>query len=309
MARLRRKGNPVHGWIIVDKPEGVTSTAVVAAVKRATGAAKAGHGGTLDPIATGVLPVALGEATKTVAYVVDGPKSYRFTLRWGVATDTDDAEGEVIGESPERPNRAAIEAVLSEFIGEIEQVPPVFSAVKVEGKRAYELARAGAPVSLPPRRVVIERVALVALPDRDHAEFEVTCGKGAYMRALARDIARRLGTVGHVAALRRTRVGPFTEENAISLDDLCAFGQISAVLEHLLPVETALDDIPALAVTEQEAGRLRNGQAVSLLRKVDLDRIAALEDGDTVLALTMGKPVALTRYHAGEVRPVRVLNL
>ena len=309
MARRKRKGDPVHGWIVVDKPAGRTSTAVVGAVKRITNAAKAGHGGTLDPIATGILPIALGEATKTVSFVMDGAKGYRFTLAWGVATDTDDREGEAVATSDVRPDRAAIEAVLPQFIGEIEQVPPAYSAIKVGGRRAYDLARKGESVDLAPRRIVIHGLRLTGLIGPESATFEVVCGKGAYMRALARDIAERLGTVGHIAELRRTAAGPFTEAHAISLDELESFGQSAAALEHLLPVETALDDIPALALTEQEAARLRNGQAVSLLRKVDLDRIADLEEGDVVLALAFGRPIALTRYHAGEVRPVRVLNL
>lgn len=309
MGRRRRRGDPVHGWIVLDKPLGMTSTAAVAAVKRLANADKAGHGGTLDPLATGVLPIALGEATKTVSYAVEGDKAYRFTLRWGQETATDDAEGPVVATSARRPGRVEIEAALQGFVGEIEQVPPAYSAIKLHGQRAYDLAREGEPVDLAPRRVRIDAIRLLAMPDADHAEFAVVCGRGAYMRALARDIARALGTAGHVAALRRTQVGPFIEEDAISLDELRAFGQIPAVLEHLMPVETALDDIPALALTELEAGRLRNGQAVSLLRKVDLARIAGFTDGDTVLAVAQGRPVALTRYTAGEVRPVRVLNL
>ena len=309
MAKRKRKGDPVHGWIVVDKPAGRTSTSVVGTVKRITNAAKAGHGGTLDPIATGILPIALGEATKTVSFVMDGAKTYRFTIAWGAATDTDDTEGAVVATSDVRPDRAAIEAVLPQFVGEIEQVPPAYSAIKVGGRRAYDLARKGEVVDLAPRRIAIHELGLTGMAGTDSATFDAVSGKGAYMRALARDIALRLGTVGHIAELRRTAVGPFTENHAISLDELESFGQSAAALEHLLPVETALDDIPALALTEQEASRLRNGQAVSLLRKVDLDRIADLEEGDVVLALTMGKPIALTRYHAGEVRPMRVLNL
>ena len=308
MAR-NRKGQPIHGWIILDKPTGMTSATAVGAVKRRMNANKAGHAGTLDPLATGVLPIALGEATKTVSYIVDGAKRYRFTVRWGVETDTDDSEGPVRRESPVRPGRAEIEAALGGFIGEIEQIPPAFSAIRVDGRRAYDLARHGAPPELAPRKVVVEEFRLTECPDADHAIFEVECGKGTYMRALARDLARALGTAGHLVALRRTRVGPFTEEDAISLDELGENMQSAPALRHLLPVETALDDIPALAVTEVEAGRLRNGQPVSLLRKADLDRIADFRDGDTVLATTGERPVALTRYAAGEIRPVRVLKL
>jgi tRNA pseudouridine55 synthase len=255
------------------------------------------------------LPVAFGEATKTMRYVVDGTKTYRFTLRWGAATDTDDMDGTVIETSDLRPDREAVRGVLPQFLGQIEQVPPRYSAIKVAGERAYNLARDGEDFHLDSRRVRIDALDLVAMDDPDHMTFDVVCGPGAYMRALARDIAQSLGALGHIAALRRTRVGPFHETDAISLDALRSFGQSAAVLEHLLPVETGLDDIPALALTDGEANRLRNGQAVSLLRKMDLDRIAGLTDGDTVLAFGKGKPIALTRYAAGEVHPVRVLNL
>ncbi len=309
MGRRRRRGDPVNGWFIIDKPSGPTSTAVVNEVRRLANAAKAGHGGTLDPLATGVLPVALGEATKTMSYIVDGTKSYRFTLRWGIGTDTDDAEGAVVETSDHRPDADAVRAVLPRFAGEIERVPPRYSAIKVAGQRAYDLARDGESFELEARIVWIERIDLAGMPDPDHAVFEVTCGPGAYMRGLGRDIARTLGTVGHITALRRTRVGPFGEGNAISLDALRSFEDSAAVLQHLLPIETALDDIPALALTDSEARRLQSGQAVSLLRKTDLQRIAGLSDGDTVLALGRGKPIALTRYAAGEVHPVRVLNL
>ncbi len=308
MAR-KRKGQPIHGWIILDKPEDMTSTTAVGAVKRHLDAAKAGHAGTLDPFATGILPIALGEATKTVSYVVDGVKRYRFTIRWGVATDTEDRDGAVTAESDGRPDRAAIEAVLDRFIGEIEQIPPAYSAIKLDGKRAYNLAREGKAPEMPPRMVTIDELRLLEMSDADHAVFEAVCGKGTYIRALARDIALALGTVGHLSALRRTQVGPFDEKSAISLDELRENMHVAAACEYLLPVETALDDIPALAVTDIEAGSLRNGQAVSLLRKADLDRIADLESGDTALAMANGKAVALVRYTAGAIQPVRVLNL
>jgi tRNA pseudouridine55 synthase len=287
----------------------MTSTAAVGAVKRRLDAAKAGHGGTLDPFATGILPIALGEATKTVSYVMDGVKRYHFTVRWGIATDTEDRDGAVTEESNSRPDRDAIEAVLSRFIGEIEQIPPAYSAIKLGGKRAYDLARSGEKPEMPPRMVTIDELRLLEMPDADHATFEAVCGKGTYIRALARDIALILGTVGHLSALRRTQVGPFSEKSAISLDELDENMHVAAACEYLLPVETALDDIPALAVTEIEAGRLRNGQAVSLLRKADLDRIADLENGDTALAMANGTAIALVRYTAGEIQPVRVLNL
>jgi tRNA pseudouridine55 synthase len=305
----KRRGRPIHGWIVLDKPEDMTSTAAVGAVTRRLDAAKAGHAGTLDPFASGILPIALGEATKTLAYALAGVKRYRFTVRWGVATDTEDRDGEVTGRSEVRPNRGAIEAILPRFTGEIDQVPPAYSAIKFGGRRAYDMARKGEAPDMPPRRVTIEGLRLVDMPDADRATFEATCGKGTYIRALARDLALALGTVGHLVALRRTRVGPFNEKSAISLDELGENMHVAAACKYLLPVETALDDIPALAVTETEAGRLRNGQAVSLLRKADLDRIAEFETGDTALAMAGGKPVALVRYGSGEIRPVRVLNL
>jgi tRNA pseudouridine55 synthase len=305
----RRRGRPVHGWLIIDKPGGMTSTAVVNKVKWLLDARKAGHGGTLDPMATGMLPIAFGEATKTVSHVMDGSKSYCFTLRWGAETNTDDAEGETVKQSDVRPDQATVENVLTGFVGRIEQVPPQFSAVKIDGVRAYKLAREDKKVALTAREIDIHDIRIVGTPDADHTEFAVVSGKGAYMRALARDIARAAGGLGHISALRRTSVGPFDADDAISLDELESIGQIAAREQKLLPVETALDDIPALAVTESEAMRLRNGQPVSLLRKVDLQRIAELDNGDTVLAKTRTKPVALVRYAAGEVKPFRVLNL
>jgi tRNA pseudouridine55 synthase len=304
-----RKGRPVHGWLIIDKPIGITSTGVVNRVKRLLDAKKAGHGGTLDPLATGLLPIAFGEATKTVSYVMEGTKTYRFTLRWGIETDSDDAEGDPVIQNDFRPDPDAVEAVLSQFTGRIEQVPPKFSAIKINGVRAYDLARAAKDVPVTSRIIEIHDIRVTATPDADHTVFDVRSGKGAYMRSLARDIARAVGAVGHVAALRRLSVGPFSEKDAISLDELESIGLIAAREEKLLPVETALDDIPALVVTDIEAAQLRNGGAVSLLRKVDLQRIAGFGDGDTALAKTRAKPVALVRYCAGEVKPVRVLNL
>ena len=309
MSRRRKSGQLVNGWIILDKPAGMTSTSAVSAVRHRLDARKAGHAGTLDPLATGVLPIALGEATKTLPYVVDGEKSYQFTLRWGVATTTDDEEGEPLEWSNVRPSRPKIETALSAFVGEIEQVPPIFSAIKVDGERAYDIARRGGNVELAPRRIWIETFRLLDELDSDHARFAVVSGKGAYMRSLARDLARRLGTVGHIAQLRRTAVGGFREAGAISLDELEGFRQSPATFGGLLPVETPLDDIPALALTEQEEVRLRNGQPVPLLKKADFERISAFGEGETVIATAMGKLVALTKYSAGAVRPVRVLNI
>ena len=307
--RRRQRGSAVHGWLVIDKPGGMTSTSVVNKVKWLLDARKAGHGGTLDPMATGILPVAFGEATKTVSHIMDGSKSYRFTLRWGAETNTDDADGEMVKENNFRPDRATVKDVLTRFVGRIEQVPPQFSAVKINGVRAYKLARANRTVALNAREIDIHDIRIISAPDADRTEFAVISGKGAYMRALARDIARAAGGFGHISALRRTAVGPFDAEDAISLDELGSFSQIAAREQKLLPVETALDDIPALAVTESEAVRLKNGQPVSLLRKADLKRIAELDNGDTVLAKTRTKPVALVRYAAGAVKPFRVLNL
>jgi tRNA pseudouridine55 synthase len=308
--RVRRnRGRAVNGWLIVDKPSGITSTNVVNRVKRLFDAAKAGHGGTLDPLATGLLPIAFGEATKTVSYVMDGMKTYQFGLRFGVRTDTDDAEGEMVVESDVRPSEADINAALPQFIGDIQQTPPIYSAIKVDGERAYNLARAKKPVSLEPRTIHIDDFHLSEFSDPDNAIFSVTSGKGAYMRALARDLAQAVGSEGHIATLRRLKVGPFTENDAISLDELEEIGQIAALDAQLLPVAAALDDIPALTLTDTEATRLRHGQPVSMLRKVDLQRIADIIDGDTVLAKNQDGPIALVRYSAGEIRPVRVLNL
>lgn len=303
----RKKGEAISGWVVIDKPLGLTSTDAVTRVRRLFNAQKAGHAGTLDPLATGVLPVALGEATKTVPFVLDATKTYKFTIRFGQATATDDAEGVVTGESVIRPSDDEIIAALARFTGEIEQVPPAFSAIKVGGERAYDLARAGEAVELKPRRVTIYEARLLARPDPDHAELEISCSKGTYVRSLARDLARALGTCGHVSALRRTRHGPFRESQAIPLDKLLALGHIAPAsggpLEHLLPLETALDDIPALAVSGQDASRLRQGQGV-LLRGRDAPILSG-----PVLATHRGNPVALTGYDKGELKPLRVFNL
>ncbi|MCR9221820.1 MAG: tRNA pseudouridine(55) synthase TruB [Alphaproteobacteria bacterium] len=308
----RKKGRPINGWLVLDKPAGLGSTQAVSRARRLYDARKAGHGGTLDPFATGLLPIAFGEATKTVQYVMEGLKTYRFTVRFGVTTDTLDPEGEVTARSdalPDAlPDRAAIKAALSAFTGEIEQIPPAFSAIKIDGARAYDKARAGEAVEIAPRRVFVERLRLIETPDPSRAVLEMRCGKGTYVRALARDLAAALGTVGMVEELRRTAVAGFAESQAISLEALEQLGHNPAALaERLLPIEAALDGIPAMAVSEAEAVRLRNGQAVSLLRKIDLDRIADLSDDDEVVALHRGRAVALARYARGEIRPVRVL--
>ncbi len=307
----RKKGNPVHGWVVVDKPAGPTSTHVVSKVRRAFNAQKAGHAGTLDPLGSGILPIALGEATKTVPHLVDATKDYRFTVRWGEQRTTDDREGDVTATSDARPDRAAIVAELRNFVGEIEQVPPRFSAIKVDGERAYDLARDGETVELKPRPVHILRLELVEMPSADEAVMEMTCGKGTYVRSLARDLAEKLGTLGHVAALRRLRVGPFGENAAIPLNLLVEMqGELSnsppasdPETPYLLPLQTALDDIPALAVSEGDAVRLKQGQAV-----LSRGRDAPLVKG-TICAMLAGRPVALCEARRGELQPTRVFNL
>jgi tRNA pseudouridine55 synthase len=309
LMRARKNAPKLNGWLIVDKPAGMTSTAVVNRLRALTEGAKAGHAGTLDPLATGVLPIAFGEATKTVAYAMDGLKTYRFRIRWGEARATDDAEGAVTATSEARPDASAIERALPAFRGVIDQVPPDYSAIKVAGQRAYDLARADRPVVLEARPVTIYRFDLVQIVDPDHADFEVVGGKGAYMRSLARDLARALGTEGHIAMLRRTQVGAFLECDAITLDSLGAAGEATGVAHKLLPVETALADIPALAITGGEAAHLRSGEAVHLFRTMDLERIRDLKEGQMVCAKTGLKPVALVRLEGGRIHPVRVLNL
>jgi tRNA pseudouridine55 synthase len=305
----RRKGLAIHGWINLDKPLEVTSTQAVGRVKRLFNAAKVGHGGTLDPLATGILPIALGEATKTVAYAMDGDKEYVFTICFGSETDTGDREGTAIETSDARPTDPEIEAVLPRFTGEIDQVPPRFSAIKVDGERAYDLAREGADFDLKARRVTVFELALEARPDADHAVIRCRSGKGVYVRSLARDIARALGTVGHVSELRRTAVGPFTEKDAISLDNLEALGHSAPDSGHLQPVETALADIPALALTEPEARRLSQGQAIPALPVASRSPFKDISQGDMVSAMFGERLVALAEIKGGEIRPVRVMNL
>jgi tRNA pseudouridine55 synthase len=308
MARKRR-GEKVDGWVVLDKPEGLNSTRAVSIVRRLFDAAKAGHAGTLDPLATGVLPIALGEATKTVPFVMDGRKAYRFTVRWGEARTTDDREGEVSDTSDVRPAEADILAALPGFLGEIEQVPPRYSAIKIDGERAYDLARANMPIEMKSRIVTLTRLDLLHNVDADHAEFEVECGKGTYVRSLARDLALVLGTVGHVTSLRRTRSGPFTLDHAISLDLLEESAQGPGLQSHLLPIETALDDIPALALNGSEASQLRSGQPIPMFRAADIGRLGDLDKVDIVCAMAEGRPVALTRFAEGRLHPVRVFNL
>jgi len=289
----------VHGWLVLDKPPGLTSAAALGVVKRALGGAKAGHAGTLDPLATGVLPLAIGEATKLVRFAVAGRKTYAFTIRWGEQRTTDDAEGAVAATCPARPDGAAIAAALPEFVGTLLQQPPIYSAIKVEGHRAYALARRAAAPELARRAVTIERLALLLVPDPDHARFEMVCGSGVYVRALARDLAARLGTLGHVAALRRTRVGPFTIAQAIPLDKVVALRHSPALANCLLPLETVLADIPALSLSDDEARRMRLGQSIAVAHAADA----------TVCAMAGGKPVAVAHVAGGVARPERVFNL
>ncbi|CAA2143599.1 tRNA pseudouridine(55) synthase TruB [Hyphomicrobium sp. ghe19] len=305
MAR-RKKGNAVNGWLVLDKPINMTSTQAVAAVRRAFNAQKAGHSGTLDPLATGILPIALGEGTKTVSFAVDGEKAYRFTVRWGAETDTDDTEGKITKTSDDRPARADIEALLPRFHGEIMQEPPAYSAIKIAGERAYDLARSGETVVLEPRPVFIDSLTLVDMPDDATSVFEARCGKGTYVRALARDMGRIMGCYGHVIALRRTQVGPFDEGRAVALETLLAAaesGDPDEVLKYLLPVESALADLPELLVSQSDAATLARGQTV-LIRGRD----APIMSGPAY-ATSKGRLVALGELAKGALHPTRVFNL
>ena len=303
----QKKGRKLDGWIILDKPQGITSTQAVNKIKRALDAQKAGHGGTLDPLATGILPIALGAATKTVPYVMDSTKIYHFTIRFGEARDTDDAEGAVIATSEARPTDEQIHAALPAFIGNIMQVPPAFSAIKVEGERAYDLARAGAPPELPARPAQVDRFELLSRPDADHAAFEVQSGKGVYMRALARDLARACGTVGHIMNLRRLRVGPFLESMAVPLDKFLSPEHTPATLaEFVRPLSTALDDIPALALNAAEFLLLSQGQAISLVTLMGRIPEGANPDEGLVRIVATGGVKALARLSDGWLKPERL---
>jgi tRNA pseudouridine55 synthase len=304
----RRDKRDVHGWVALDKPIGMTSTHAVAIVKRLFSAKRAGHAGTLDPLASGGLPIAIGEATKTVPFVMDGRKRYRFTVTWGEERDTDDTEGRAVRSSELRPTAEAIRALLPRFTGLIEQIPPQYSAIKVQGERAYDLARDGETVELKPRPVEIHELTLTEQLDNNRSVFEAECGKGTYVRALARDLGRILGCFGHISALRRTLVGPFGENDMISLEQLEALCDRAAsgegsLADALLPVETALDDIPALAVTRADAARLHRGQAV-LLRGRDAPNCSG-----TVYVTVAGRLLALAEIGNGELIPKRVFNL
>jgi len=308
----RKKGNPVHGWVILDKPQGLTSTQAVAAVRRIFDANKAGHAGTLDPMATGILAIALGEATKTVPYAMDADKTYRFTATWGESRDSDDAEGKVTGTCDKRPERSEIEALLPRFTGVLNQVPPAYSAIKVDGERAYDLAREGQEVVLEPRQVEVFEARLVSAGS-DQAEFEIRCGKGTYVRSWVRDMALSLGTLGHVSALRRTRLGSWDEKSAVGLDTLTPFMHSPAAFGYLRPLSTALDGIPALAVSGPDTVRIRSGNPILIRANIFAKMKEGFGDGE-LSGLTVflkdeeGAPVALAEIAEGELRPFRVFN-
>ncbi|QFT58548.1 tRNA pseudouridine synthase B [Sulfitobacter sp. THAF37] len=300
MAR-KRKGRDISGWLVVDKPAGPTSTAVVNKVRWALDARKAGHAGTLDPEATGVLAVALGEATKTVPYITDALKAYEFTVRLGIATNTDDAEGEVLGTSDLRPDDDAIKAALSDFVGDIEQVPPQFSAVKIDGQRAYTRARDGETMDIAARPLFVESLLLIDRPDPDHVTLELVCGKGGYVRSIARDLGQKLGCLGHVRDLRRIWSGPFDAAEGLTMDRIEDLARTPELDSHLRPLEDGLDDLPEVKATAEGATRLRNGNPGMVIA-------TDVEYGDECWASFDGQAVAVGRFKAGELHPSRVFN-
>ncbi|MBU0643499.1 MAG: tRNA pseudouridine(55) synthase TruB [Alphaproteobacteria bacterium] len=302
MAR-RKKGREVHGWLVVDKPAGMTSTSVVNKVRWALNAQKAGHAGTLDPEATGVLAVALGEATKTVPYITDALKSYRFSVRLGQSTNTDDAEGEVITESDTRPTDAEIEAALPQFVGDIMQVPPKFSAVKIDGERAYKLARADEDFEIAARPLYVDELTLIERPDADHVILEMVCGKGGYVRAIARDLGEVLGCFGHVQWLRRNWSGPWDADDGITVETIDKLAKTEELDAYVRPVEEGLSDLEEVRCTPEGAARLKNGNP-GMVYPAD-----GVEYGDEVWASFEGKPLAVGRYMGGELHPSRVFNL
>ncbi len=310
MGRRRKKGRPVSGWLILDKGLDVGSTEAVSKVRWLFQAQKAGHAGTLDPLATGVLPIALGEATKTVPYIMDAQKRYRFTAKWGAATATDDAEGDVIATSDKRPTREEIESALVQYTGEISQVPPQFSAIKVGGERAYDIARDGEEVKLEPRMISIHELSIVDTPSTDETVFEAVTGKGAYVRALVRDIARTVGTEGHVVALRRLAVGPFQAEDGVTIEQLEALALLEDRDAALSPISMALADMPQAAIDGPQADKLRRGQAAVIAppvaKGVRGERVGEIE---AVLAVLHDDPVAICELDGLKLKPTRVFNL
>lgn len=320
MAR-KRKGLKINGWVNLNKPQGLTSTQALGKVRRILNAQKLGHAGTLDPLATGVLPIALGEATKTIPYIQDALKTYTFTITWGEQRDTDDAEGDVIATSDKRPTIEQIKAALPHYVGDIEQTPPQYSAIKVNGQRAYDLARAGEKVALKSRKVFVESLELIPHPENDGkittctetTSFRMVCGKGTYVRSIARDLAKDLGTCGYISTLRRDKVGPFILESTISLDILDDLEHSAALKRAVLPMDVSLDDIPALPLDQNEAARLKHGNMLSFVSKPDFKRLkdAGLDtqNGDTAIAYFQGQAVAIVDVHKANVKPVKVFNL
>ena len=304
---MKKRGKPIHGWVAFDKPLGMSSTQGVGKIRWLFDAEKAGHGGTLDPLATGLLPIALGEATKTVQWAMDGRKKYEFRIKWGAETATDDLEGEVTATSVLKPNQSSIESILKEFLGEITQIPPIYSALKIDGERAYDLARAGETPEMKPRQVLIEELRLLACNNPEHADFEVVCGKGTYIRALARDMGRKLGCLGHLTLLRRTQVGPFIENDMISLESLEELShkpdRDEALQSVLRSIVTVLDGIPALAVMDGQAAQLRQGQSV-LLRGAN-----APINCEAVLVTHEGRPLGICEIAQGSLKTKRLFNL
>ena len=308
--RGKKKGRPISGWVVLDKPVGMGSTEAVSKIKWLFQAEKAGHAGTLDPLASGMLPIALGEATKTVPYVQDGAKVYRFTVAWGEERSTDDLEGPVTKTSEARPTKAEILALLPKYTGVIMQTPPQFSAIKIAGERAYDMAREGETVEIPAREIEIGRFDLIEMTEEGRSVFEIECGKGTYVRAIVRDLAEALGACGHVSDLRRTRVGTFTEQSAVTLELLEDLGHKARQSELLLPVETALDDIPELAVTAEDAFRLKQGRPIVLVpRQVEALKARLNPGTRTVSAMADGVMVALCEMRAGKLEPSRVFHL
>jgi tRNA pseudouridine55 synthase len=298
MAR-KKNGRNISGWLVVDKPAGMTSTAIVNKVKWALTANKAGHAGTLDPEATGVLAVALGEATKTVPYITDALKAYTFTIRFGQATNTDDAEGTIIAESEMRPTDKEIIAALRQFIGDIKQIPPQFSAIKIDGQRAYKLARKGEGVEIAPRDLYVEGLKLLARPDADHVTLELICGKGGYVRSIARDLGKILGCHGHVRDLRRIWSGPFETLDGITIEQIDTLAKTPELDEYLHPLEIGLDDLPRLVCKPDQVGKLRNGNPAMVIT-------SNLEYGDEAWVACNDEPIAIGIYKAGELHPTRV---
>jgi tRNA pseudouridine55 synthase len=312
MGKRNKKGDPISGWVNLDKPYGMTSTQAVGKIRHLLNAQKVGHAGTLDPLATGVLPIALGEATKTIPFVQDDKKTYHFTVTWGEQRSTDDREGVVVRSSIKRPTKDDIIALLPSFTGNIEQTPPQFSAIKVDGKRAYDLARDGKELDLKPRTVTIDKLELLSFSDNE-AAFEMVCGKGTYVRSLARDMGEMLECYGYISALKRTQVGCFTATSAILLDNLDKMDYLAARSEALLPVRTVLDDIPALALTQEEMAKIRSGQSLEFISRPNFERLKAVGLGtkeiQMALLLFQNEPVALAEQSFAQIKPVRVFNI